>query len=91
LATPGIYDTQRGFKLFTRKAANIIFPRLSVNRFGFDIELLVIAQTNNLKIKELPVEFDNPKGSKVSFYSYFATFFELLKIVIKKHLGKYSV
>lgn len=89
-ATPGIYDTQRGFKLFTKKAVDVIFPKLSVNRFGFDIELLVVAQINNLKIKELPVEFNNPKGSTVNLMSYVVTFFELLKIVIKKHLGRYS-
>jgi dolichyl-phosphate beta-glucosyltransferase len=83
LVTPGIYDTQRGFKLFTKKAALEIFPQLTIKRFGFDIEVLVIAQKNNLKIKELPVQFDNPKGSKVSLFSYVETFFELLKIIVK--------
>lgn len=90
LVTPGIYDTQRGFKLFTRNATELIFPKLSVHRFGFDIELLVIARANNLKIKELPVEFNNPKGSTVGVRSYIATFFELIKILIKKYSGEYK-
>lgn len=90
VATPGIYDTQRGFKLFTRRAAEIIFPRQTIERFGFDIEILVIAQTHGLQIKELPVAFDNPAGSTVKISSYFTTFGELAKIVWKKLAGSYK-
>lgn len=90
LATPGIYDTQRGFKLFTAYAADIIFPKQTIERFGFDIELLVIARTNGLQTKELPVVWDNPDGSTVTGSDYFKTFVELFYILSNKILGNYK-
>lgn len=80
LAVPGIYDTQRGFKLFTRQAAEILFPQQTVWRWGFDIEILRLAQKEGLRIHEIPVEWHNPSGSKVTLWSYFHTLYELLKI-----------
>lgn len=81
LAVPGIYDTQRGFKLFTARAAEAIFPRQKINRFGFDIELLVIAREQGMKIRELPVAWNNPDGSKVQPADYFRTMRELVEII----------
>ncbi len=80
VATPGIYDTQRGFKLFTAKSANIIFPLQRIYRWGFDIDILSIAQKNGLNIKEVPVEWVNSKASSVTLSSYFFTLYELVKI-----------
>ena len=90
LAVPGIEDTQRGFKLFSAKAADAIFPRQTIERFGFDIEVLVIARKNDFKIKELPVVWDNPAGSKVTAVSYFQTLGELAHISWNRILGRYS-
>lgn len=39
-----IKDTQCGFKLFTRQAAQAIFPNVHVDGWIFDIEVLLIAQ-----------------------------------------------
>jgi glycosyltransferase involved in cell wall biosynthesis len=49
------HDTQCGFKLFTRKAAEFIFPMLNYECSYFDAELIYIAYNNKLKIKEMPV------------------------------------
>lgn len=89
LAVPGIYDTQRGFKLFSKRAANKVFKKQTIDRFGFDIELLTIARLFGFKIKELPVEWDNPSGSKVTFLSYFESLAELFKIKKNVLLGVY--
>ena len=59
-----IRDTQCGFKLFKSKAAKEIFARQKVNRFGFDIETLVIAQSMNYKISETPVSWFNSVESR---------------------------
>ena len=91
LATPGIYDTQRGFKLFTARAAEIVFGLQTIDRFGFDIELLVIAMRNRLTVKEVPVAFNNPEGSTVHLTDYFRTFVELFKIVANKLLRRYDL
>jgi dolichyl-phosphate beta-glucosyltransferase len=83
LATPGIYDTQRGFKIFNKKASQIIFNKLSVERWGFDIESLIIARKHGLRIKEVPVSWVNSRASSVNLGSYFFTLYELVKILSK--------
>ncbi len=90
LAVPGIHDTQRGFKVFSQKVADAIFPRQTIERFGFDIEVLVIARKYGFSIKELPVEWDNPAGSKVTAASYIQTLSELAKITRNRILRRYS-
>ncbi|KAJ8727245.1 hypothetical protein PYW08_015642 [Mythimna loreyi] len=62
----GIKDTQCGFKLFTRKAADICFKSLHVNRWAFDVELLYIAQKLDIPIAEVPVRWTEIEGSKVT-------------------------
>ncbi len=80
LAIWEIRDTQRAFKLFPAKVAQAVFSRQTIERWGFDIEILVIAKKLGYKIKELPVIWINPAGSKVTLKSYFSTLKELLKI-----------
>ena len=75
-----IHDTQRGFKCFTAKAADNIFSRTKIDRFGFDIEVLALAKKMGYKIKEVPVVWDNPGDSKVSLKSYFEVLKDLFKI-----------
>lgn len=84
-----IHDTQRSFKLFKKEAAEKIFPRQTIMRWGFDIELLVIAKEMGYKIKELPVKWENPPG-KVTFLSYLNTLKELFQIKFNKWRGKYG-
>lgn len=86
----GIKDTQRGFKLFSKEAADVIFPLQKIERFGFDIEVLVIARKFGFLIKELPVVWNNPAGSKVTLVSYFQTLNELTRIITNRLLQKYS-
>lgn len=66
LIVPGIADTQCGFKLFTRKAADFLFARQRSERFSFDVELLFLARRNGLKITEVAVNWTNTPGSKVN-------------------------
>jgi len=90
LAVPGIRDSQRGFKLFNQKAVQAIFPLQTIDRFGFDIELLAIARKQGLRIKELPVRWVNPAGSSVNLFSYLSTLKELFKIRLNMLNGKYG-
>ena len=64
-AVSGIQDTQCGFKLYTRDAAQRIALLQRVYGFAFDIEHLYIARKLGLKIKEVPVKWDHKEGSKV--------------------------
>ena len=58
-------DTQCGFKGFTAAACEVIFPRQTVERFGFDAELLFIAQKHGLRIAQVPVRWINCPHTRV--------------------------
>jgi dolichyl-phosphate beta-glucosyltransferase len=78
--TWGILDTQCGFKCFTKRAAEDIFPKCKINRFAFDPEILMIAKKLGYKIKEIPVYWRNDPESKVKFKSIIKMGLDLLKI-----------
>jgi glycosyltransferase involved in cell wall biosynthesis len=50
-----IRDTQSGLKAMKKSAFIDIFPRLSVKRYAFDVELLAVANLYGLKVVEMPV------------------------------------
>lgn len=66
LGIRGIEDTQCGFKLFTRKAAQLVFPNMHVERWIFDIECLMIAQSQKIPLVEVQVKWHEIDGSKVN-------------------------
>ncbi len=86
----GIPDTQCGFKILSAEAARKICPLMRINRWGFDIEMLILAKKMDFKIKEIPVEWKNDPDSKVSLGSYFQTFKELFQIRWNILTGKYK-
>ena len=69
IAVPGIHDTQCGFKLFTRSAAQAIFSRCTVDHFAFDVEVLYLAiHIFGYRVAETPVRWAHQEGSKVVFW-----------------------
>ena len=90
LAVPGIKDTQCGFKCFSAKFVEKIFPRLKINRWGFDIEILALARKYGYKIKTVPVVWINNEKSKVSISGYVNTLKELFQIKWNMVSGKYN-
>ena len=58
-------DTQCGFKAFRRARASIIFEQQRSEGFGFDPEILFLAQRHGLAVKEIPVRWSNDPASKV--------------------------
>ncbi len=75
-----ILDSQCGFKMFSKKAAEDIFSKIEILGFAFDVEVLVIAKKLGYKIKEIPVYWRNDPGSKVKFKNIFEMGIDLLKI-----------
>ena len=86
----GIEDTQCGFKCFTKKATENIFPRCKINRFAFDPEILIIAKKLGYKIKEIPVYWKNDPESKVKFKSILKMGLDLFKIKWNLITKKYA-
>lgn len=60
-------DTQCGFKAFRREAAQLIFPLQTIERWGFDPEILFIAQKLGLRIVEVPVTWGHDERSRISY------------------------
>ncbi len=85
-----VQDTQCGFKVFSRRAAQDIFPRTLINRFAFDAEIIFIAIKKGYKIKELPITLQNPATSSVRIYRDSVNMLvDLIRIRINSFLGKY--
>ncbi|HEY6122421.1 MAG TPA: dolichyl-phosphate beta-glucosyltransferase [Pyrinomonadaceae bacterium] len=60
------WDTQCGFKAFRMSVCRPVVEAATIDRFGFDVELLYIAHSAGLRLKEIPVRWDHNEGSKVS-------------------------
>jgi glycosyltransferase involved in cell wall biosynthesis len=59
-------DTQCGFKAFTRAAVQTVFTRQRIERWGFDPELLFLANKFKLRTVEVPVEWAHDHRSKIN-------------------------
>ena len=62
----GVADSQCGFKAFAAPAAGRLFGALSTRGFGFDVELLLRAKAAGCRVVEVPVNWADQAGSKVS-------------------------
>jgi dolichyl-phosphate beta-glucosyltransferase len=84
-------DTQCGFKAFDMSKFRPLLDLMTVDRFGFDVEFLFVAKYHGLRLKEIPVRWNNVDGSKVSvFRDTRRMFFELSQIRRNAKKGLYS-
>ncbi|HZB89472.1 MAG TPA: dolichyl-phosphate beta-glucosyltransferase [Terracidiphilus sp.] len=60
-------DTQCGFKAFTRAAAQTVFHLQTIERWGFDPEILFIALKRGYTVKEVPVSWAHDERSRMSY------------------------
>jgi dolichyl-phosphate beta-glucosyltransferase len=86
----GVTDTQCGFKAFTGKAAEAIFPQQTIFRWAFDVEILAIARKQNLKIKEVPITWVNDGASHVKLSGMVSMLLEVITIRLNLWAGKYK-
>jgi len=82
-------DTQCGFKLFEGRAAKEIFGRQQLEGFGFDVEVLYIAQRLGYRSIEVPVRWDNVEGTKVSALNGARAFWDLAMVRWHQLAGRY--
>eukprot|EP01114_Cavostelium_apophysatum_P018635 TRINITY_DN5813_c0_g1_i1.p1 TRINITY_DN5813_c0_g1~~TRINITY_DN5813_c0_g1_i1.p1 ORF type:complete len:315 (+),score=70.47 TRINITY_DN5813_c0_g1_i1:128-1072(+) len=66
LGVRGIKDTQCGFKMFTRRTAQLLFPNLNIERWAFDVELFVVAAHFDVPTSEIAVNWTEVPGSKLT-------------------------
>jgi glycosyltransferase involved in cell wall biosynthesis len=80
LVLRGIDDTQCGFKLFSARAAQVLFPLQQLDGFGFDVEILFLARRAGLVIREVPITWVYGRESKVNVTSGARAFLDLLAV-----------
>jgi dolichyl-phosphate beta-glucosyltransferase len=87
-----VRDCQAGLKGFTRSAAQVVFPRLTLDGFAFDIEVLCVAKTQKLRLREVPVEFRYfSEPTTVAFMrDSVRALADLVRVKIKSLNGDYS-
>jgi glycosyltransferase involved in cell wall biosynthesis len=84
-------DTQCGFKAFTRRSAQAIFPLQKIERWGFDPEILYLAEKFGFAVAEVPVAWSHREGTRIHpLRDGIRMFFELLRIRWYALLGNYT-
>lgn len=87
-----VLDSQAGLKGFTASATETVFPRITIPRFGFDVEALFIAQKHRLTVHQTAVYFrydEEPTTVKFA-QSAFTMAMELFQIRMNDWRGTYD-
>ncbi|MDE2025888.1 MAG: glycosyltransferase family 2 protein, partial [Patescibacteria group bacterium] len=84
-------DFTCGFKCFSEDAAKKVFSQMTINRWGFDSEILFLAHKFGYTIKEVPVVWKNEPNTKVKFpRDAIVSFSELVQIRWNDFSQKYA-
>ena len=84
------HDTQCGFKAFARERSRIIFEQQRIEGFGFDPEILFLAQLHGLRSTEVPVRWAHDAATRVRVFSdSLRMFADLLVIRWNAAAGRY--
>lgn len=62
------WDTQCGFKAFNMQKFRPLLDVMQIDRFGFDVEFLYVANLAKLRLAEIAVRWDHCDGTKVSVF-----------------------
>lgn len=92
LMVPEVQDTQCGFKMFTAAAVEAVFPRVTVQGWAFDIEVLYVARLLGLRIREVPIEWHYRADSRLRMMrDGIGMLQELLEMRARARAGAYGV
>lgn len=84
------WDTQCGFKAFNMQKFRPLLELMQIERFGFDVEFLYVAYFKGLRLKEIPVRWNDAEGSKLSFRTGLHAFGEVYQIRKNAKKGVYG-
>jgi glycosyltransferase involved in cell wall biosynthesis len=85
------HDTQCGFKMFRRATIAAIFPCQSIDRWGFDVEILFIARRRGFVIREVPVRWIQSEGTRLHWLTPLTMLWELVRVRWNHLLGRYRL
>jgi dolichyl-phosphate beta-glucosyltransferase len=80
VAVPGIWDTQCGFKAFSKAAVEQIFPVCRIDGWGFDVETLALARHLKCRIGIVPALWSNRPGTHLRPAHYFDVVHETVRV-----------
>ena len=84
-------DTQCGFKVMRREAAAPLFRAARVERFAYDVEILMLARVARLRVREIPVLWRDAPGSKVhAVRDSLAMLRDVLRVLWRERRGAYD-
>jgi len=84
-------DTQCGLKAFTREAAQTVFRLQTIERWGFDPEILFIALKRGFRVVEVPVSWAHDERTRISYLrDGFKMLQEIAQIRWNALLGRYN-
>lgn len=85
-----IRDTQTGLKLFRREVLSMVFPKVLVKRYAFDLELLVLANHSGFTIAEAPVIVNyRGKFGHIKISTIFNIFWDTMAVFYRLRIIKY--
>lgn len=67
LCVHGFYDTQCGFKCMTREVAQRVFPHVTSPTAIFDIEMLIVATREGVRVAEIPVHWIHDPDTRIPY------------------------
>ncbi len=83
-------DTQSGFKLFRGDVARTLFEAQVLDGYGYDVEILYLAQRRGFRIAEVPVLWNWNRGSKVGVTDVASTCADVVRVRLHSAVGKYD-
>jgi glycosyltransferase involved in cell wall biosynthesis len=89
VATPGILDTQCGFKMFSASAVTTLCPHVTIDGFAFDVELLFLARRAGIPVSEVGIDWHCRIDSRVGMGRGGAAFVDILRVRWNAWRGRY--
>ncbi|MEX1064160.1 MAG: dolichyl-phosphate beta-glucosyltransferase [Candidatus Paceibacterota bacterium] len=86
----GVTDSQAGFKAFSKRATETLFPKQTIFRWAFDVEVLALAKKFGFKIKESPIKWINDAESHVKLRGMIKMLFEVIQVRLNLWGGRYK-
>ena len=77
------WDTQCGFKAFNLKKFQPLLELMKIDRFGFDVEFLYVANYKGLQLEEIPVRWNHCDGTKVNVFRDSHRMFNEVRLIRK--------
>lgn len=89
VALGGVKDTQCGFKLYSAKAVETVFPHQRLMGFGFDVEVLFLARKAGLSIGEVAIDWTYHGPGTMTLRKGALGFMDVVRVRMNHLMGRY--